>query len=125
MKNFKDVVKKSFRDHTFIVLALVSFILALIATILIAIHIHVVGFQIYVHYTAYADQGFYSNQWYYLITFASFPFLIWIVNTLVAARIFYQKNKQFALVFQYLTIFILVISLFLSLALLQIVKMQI
>lgn len=104
--NFKDIIT----DRVFLTTLILGSIMTVITVILISFMIKPSEIQLTSHYTAFSQVGFFRTQWQYLIVFAAFPIISWVIHCLLAIRIYVDKDRRYALTVLGLGIVIVLIA---------------
>lgn len=80
--------------------------------------------QIVNQYTAYGITNFYRDKWFYFLSYIVFGFMMAVVHTIIAAKLYQEKDRQFALMFIWLSIAIVAIALILVHSVLQVASLS-
>lgn len=102
-------------------------VIGLVLVIIIAIgavYIRPSDLQVPVRYSGFGISHFYRDKWFYQITFIVFALVVAVFHTLISAKLFQVKGRQFALGFLWLTGVILLIGTVFILAILRIASLS-
>jgi hypothetical protein len=113
-------IKQIFADRIVVALTLLFILLSLVYCVYVGISLHPSDLQVAVHYTAYGETSFYREKWYYLISFILFGLVIAVSHTALIVKLFVQERRQIAILFAWLSIFLVVIMWFITRAVLGI-----
>lgn len=103
-------IRKVISDRLFAASLIAVIILALAYSAWVAISLHPSDLQVAVHYTIFGETQFYRDKWYYLVAFVVFGLSIAIIHPIIAAKIYLQEKRQFAFLFAFLSVFMIVIA---------------
>jgi hypothetical protein len=119
----KDNLKSITKDRAIVATWFVMLLLAVSLVIVTALQVHYSELQTLVRYTAFGDTKLYSSQWYYLLNFVAFGFVVFILHSLISLKLYDRKGSRLTLVFLGLSISVLIIAYFILLALLNMVSL--
>lgn len=98
---------------------LVLFVLACIGyCIYVGTSIQTGDLQVYVRHTFFSETRFYSEKWYYLLSFIMFGLILACVHSILVVKLYVQERRQIAIFFLWLSFLILVIAWSMTYALL-------
>jgi len=124
MENIKASFKEMIHDRAFwaswgVIGAL------LIATVIIsAIYIRPSDLQVPVRYSAFGLAHFSRDKWYYEFIFVVFAFLVAVMHSLISARLYDVKGRQFALAFLWMSVVVLIIGFIFTLAIFRVAALS-
>ena len=119
-QTIETLVKRIVADRPFMAL-LVFFLIACFAyCFYVSLSIHPSDLQLAVHYTAFGETGYYREKWYYLLSFIFFGLVMAVVHTMIAAKLYQEDRRQFAVGFMWLSLIFLVIAWILTWSILKI-----
>lgn len=113
-------IKQIFADRIMVALILLFILLSLIYCVYVGVSLHPSDLQVAVHYTAYGETSFYREKWYYLVSFILFGLIVATAHTALIVKLFVQERRQIAVLFAWLSIFLVVIMWFITRAVLGI-----
>jgi len=113
-------IRKITADRLFAGSLIALIVVSLIYSVWVALSLHPSDLQVAVHYTIFGETQFYRDKWYYLVSFVVFGLVIAIIHPIIAAKIYLQEKRQFALLFALLSVSIIIIAWALTQALLDI-----
>ena len=119
----KDNLRSITKDRAIIAAWVVMFLLAASLVVVTGLQVHYSELQTLVRYTAFGDTKLYSSQWYYLLNFVAFGFVIFVLHTLIGLKLYDRKGSRLTLIFLGLSIGVLIIAYFVTLALLNMVSL--
>ena len=112
--HIKASIKQVLGDRT-LTTALIAFLVLCIGYSLYTIvNIHPIDLTVGVHYSSFGETFYYRERWYYLISFIGFGLVLGVVHTVLAVKLFLQERRQLALLFIYLSMFIVVLAVLLT-----------
>ncbi len=121
--NVKESIKIVARSRTFLALWFLTFVQMIALIIIVLSFVHRNELQIPVHYSAFSDAQFYRDQWFYLLNFAAFGLLVFVINSFVGLKLFSEKGRSMAVSFMCITAAVFAISTVLILALLRVTSL--
>ena len=107
-------------DRIVAAVILLFVLMSFVYCIYVGVSLHPSDLQVAVHYTAYGETSFYREKWYYLISFILFGLVVVSVHTVLIVKLFIQERRQIAILFAWLSIFLVVIMWFVTRAVLGI-----
>lgn len=111
----KEVIKESFKklvtDRYLFWLLSILILMAVIFSVIIAFNIHPSDIQLVSHYSAYGENHWYRDQWYYLLVFVAFQLVAAALHTAISVKILILKGRQLAVMVAWLGIGISVFGL--------------
>ncbi len=113
-------IKQVFADRIVAALIFLFILMSLVYCVYVGVSLHTSDLQVAVHYTAYGETSFYREKWYYLISFILFGLTIAVAHTALIVKLFVQERRQIAILFAWLSIFLVVIMWFITRAVLGI-----
>lgn len=112
---------KPILSDRFMVVLTASFALIVLAyCIYVAVSLRPSDLQVAVHYTAFGETNFYREKWFYLINFIVLGLIIGTVHSILAVKIYLQGRRPLALLFLWLSIFLMVAAFLITQAVLGI-----
>jgi hypothetical protein len=118
--NLINSIKPILADRLMAVLIILLVLICLAYCIYVGVSLRPSDLQVAVHYSAYGETTFYRDKWYYLITFIAFGVLQAVMHTALIAKIYLQGRRQLALLFAWLSLFLVVITWFMTWAVLKV-----
>ncbi|MFI5212341.1 MAG: hypothetical protein ACHQTE_00055 [Candidatus Saccharimonadales bacterium] len=104
-----------------ITVLLAIFVLSCVAyCIYVGVSLHPNDLQIAVHYTAFGSTNFYRQKWYYLLSFIAFGIILAVVHSTLTVKLYVQQRRQIALVFIWLSLFMVIIAWLLTQSILKV-----
>jgi len=113
-------LKQILADRAVVALIVLFILMSLAYCIYVGVSLRPSDLQVAVHYTAYGETNFYREKWYYLISFVLFGIIVVATHTALIVKLFVQERRQIAILFAWLSIFLVVIAWFLTRAVLGI-----
>ena len=113
-------IKQVFADRIVVALIFLFILMSLVYCVYVGISLHPSDLQVAVHYTAYGETSFYREKWYYLISFILFALVVVAAHTALIIKLFVQERRQIAVLFAWLSIFLVVIMFLITRAVLGI-----
>ena len=113
-------LKQILSDRVVVALIFLFIAMTLAYCIYVGVSLQPSDLQVAVHYTAYGETNFYRDKWYYLISFILFGIILMVAHTALIVKLFVQERRQIAILFAWLSIFLVVIAWFLTRAVLGI-----
>jgi len=107
-------IKQIFADRIVVALIFLFILMSLAYCVYVGISLHPSDLQVAVHYTAYGETSFYREKWYYLISFIIFGLVVAASHTALIVKLFVQERRQIAILFAWLSIFLVVIMWFIT-----------
>lgn len=110
----KDTITHSFKElitnRYLTVLSIVTVVLMLAYVTYILLTVHPSELQLVTHYTAYGVTHLYRDQWFYLLSFGIFGFLVAALHISLAIKLYITKGHPLAIMFAWLGIGIIVFA---------------
>jgi len=107
-------IKQSFKElitnRYLTVLSIVTLVLMLPYVAYILLTVHPSELQLVTHYTAYGVTHLYRDQWFYLLSFGIFGFLVAALHISLAIKLYITKGHPLAIMFAWLGIGIIVFA---------------
>jgi hypothetical protein len=113
-------IKMILADRLMAILMIVLIAVCLAYCIYVGVSLRPSDLQVAVHYSAYGETSFYRDKWYYLITFIVFGVMVAVMHTILVAKIYLQGRRQLALLFAWLSLFLIVIAWFMTWSVLKV-----
>lgn len=122
MKHTKFVtsIKELLTNRYLTVLSAVTVLLALSLAIFIAIRVHPSDLQLVTHYTAFGVTHLYRDQWFYLLNFVGFAFVVAFVNIAITIKLYLLKGSPLAILLAWFTIGLMVFTWGVSLSIINV-----
>lgn len=92
-------VKDILKDRATALLFSVMILSCLLAAIYFAFRIKVSEIQVVTHYTSYGGVNFYTDQWFYALSFVAFFMVVAVVHAAIGIKLYALKGRRFALCF--------------------------
>lgn len=115
-----DTIKTFARDRSLAMISVALIVLAIVYSIYIALALEPSDLQVATRYTAFGDAHFYRNKWYYLLSFIFFGLTLVGVHLAFAIKLYSRNQRQLAMGFLCLTVFVLLIAWIFTRSVLQI-----
>lgn len=116
--NIKDTVQDVTKDRALMASWFVLVIISVLVTLVLAFRIHPSDLNTQIRYTAFGVSHIYTNAWYYLLPVILFSLTVVVLHTLIAMKLFNEKNNYIARLFIWLSVAVVVIGAFISFAIL-------
>lgn len=113
-------IKMILADRLMAILMIILIAVCLAYCIYVGVSLRPSDLQVAVHYSAYGETSFYRDKWYYLITFIVFGVMVAVMHTILVAKIYIQGRRQLALLFAWLSLFLIVIAWFMTWSVLKV-----
>lgn len=108
--NFITSLKLILSDRLVTVM-LVLFILACLAyCIYVGVSLRPSDLQVAVRYTVFGGTSFYSEKWYYLISFIVFGLILAVIHSILVVKLYVQERRQIAILFAWFSFLLLLIA---------------
>ncbi len=104
------VAKEILGDRLVLGLIAALLILSALYCVYVGLSLRPSDLQVAVHYTAYGETHFYRDKWYYLVSFILFGILLSVVHTALIIKLYLQEQRQLAIFFGCLSLFMLIIA---------------
>lgn len=91
--------RKLVSDRYFFGLVIFMLLQATILSIVLGLSIHTNDRQLVSHYSAFGETHFYFGQWSYLFVFVVFGFMVSIMNSIIALKLYQIKGRSMAFTF--------------------------
>lgn len=95
------------KNRAFLTPFLISLLWVVALVILGLINIRPSELQVPVRYTSFGIANFYTEQWFYQLTFLVFGLLVFAINTAFSVQLSTRKDESFAVAFQWFTAILL------------------
>lgn len=102
----KHIAKDRIVLLTFVILLL----LCLVFAVYFALRVKPSDIQVYIHYTSYGGVNFYASQWYYALAYSLFFVFIGAVHSIIGAKLYTLRGRQFALYFGWFSVGVVLIG---------------
>jgi len=111
MKNtIKDSLLKLIEDRYLLVLSSVLLILAIVISVYVGFNVRPSELQLVSHCSAFGIRHLYTDQWFYLLAFGFFGFIVAAAHILLAMKILIVKGHSLAIFFAWLGIAVLILT---------------
>lgn len=107
-------IKPILSDRLMVILTIAFALVALAYCIYVAVSLRPSDLQVAVHYTAFGETNFYRERWFYLINFIAFGIVVGVVHTVLSVKLYLQGRRPIALLFLWLSIFLIAIAFLLT-----------
>jgi hypothetical protein len=118
--NALEYIKTILSDRLLTVLIVVLLLLVVAYAVYVGVSLRPSDLQVAVHYTAFGEASFYRDKWYYFANFILFALLTGVAHSLIVVKLYIQERRHMALLFAYLSIFLVIIIWLLTAAVLRI-----
>lgn len=88
-----------FQDRAVMAVFVVLVLLCVIGATYFGIRIETSDIQVATHYTSYGGVNFYTNQWWYAVSFIVLFLMIGLLHTAIAMKLYALKGRQIVLGF--------------------------
>lgn len=116
--NIKETVQHVTKDRALMASWFALVFISVLVTLVLVFRIHPSELNTQIRYTAFGVSHIYTNAWYYLIPVILFSFTVVVLHTLIAMKLFTEKNNYIARLFIWLSVAVVVIGAFISFAIL-------
>jgi len=120
IETLKQSFKELFTNRYLTVLAIVSFVLALLFLVFILINVRPSELQLVTHYTAFGVTQLYRDQWWYLLGFAVFGLFTAFFHTALAIKMYVTKGSPLAIMVLWLGIGIILFAWVMSFSIINV-----
>ena len=117
-------IKPLLADRAYLASLLVMVLVVLLVVIAAAVYIRPGELKVPVRYSFFDSRKYALEQWYYLLNFVFFAILTLALHTLVSAKLYHTKGRQFALGFAALGIAVLSIGSVFFLSIFKVVSLS-
>jgi hypothetical protein len=118
--NIKQAFQQAVKDRAFLVVVIIMLVLTLILVIATVLHIKPSELQVPVRFSSFSVTRFYTDKWYYLISFVVMGMSMMILHLLIALRLYVQKGRALALLFMWLGVGVVVVAAITTLAIVRV-----
>lgn len=122
--NIKHSLSLAIKDRPYMTVWLAGLGLLLLLVLIGAFYIRPTDLQVPVRYSSFGITNFYREKWFYELNFILFGVLVGVFHSLVGLRFFEQRGRSFAIVFQWLTVIVMVITLATVTTILRVVSLS-
>ncbi|HEX8389990.1 MAG TPA: hypothetical protein VF597_01050 [Candidatus Saccharimonadales bacterium] len=119
----KDTIKLAVQNRAFLIPLAAGVALLVILLALSTYNVRPTELQVPVRYSSYGITNFYREQWFYQLSFPIFGILIAVMHGLLSVRLYETKGPKFAVLFQWLTVVVLALSVVTVAAVLQVANL--
>lgn len=120
IETLKQSLKELFTNRYLTVLAIVSFVLALLFLVFILINVRPSELQLVTHYTAFGVTQLYRDQWWYLLGFGVFGLFTAFFHTALAIKMYVTKGSPLAIMILWLGIGIILFAWIMSFSIINV-----
>lgn len=120
--NIKAVFKEAIRDRGFIAPFIATGVVLVAILILGAINIRPSELQVPIRNTVFGIRHTYQEQWYNELSFIGFALLITVLHTLISIRLYTLKDRRYAIAFQWLSAFLLLLGFFVFISIFKVIS---
>lgn len=85
--------------------------LSAVITIYISINLRPSELQLVSRYSSFGDTNFYRDQWYYLISFVLFSWIVAISSIAISKKIYDLSGRALALLFAWMGVLTIILGL--------------
>lgn len=122
--NIKNSLSLALKDRGYMTVWAAVAGLVLILIIVGIIYIRPTDLQVPVRYSSFGITHFYREKWFYELNFIFFGILVAVFHSLIGLRLLEQRGRSFALAFQWLTVFVLIVTLATVITILRVVSLS-
>lgn len=97
-------------DRVLLVSLVLLGVVSVIFTLATGLQIHPSELQVNTHYTSFGSENFYRTPWHYLLGFVFFGLMVGVVHSAITFKLYIAKHRSMALIFCWLSIFLLIVS---------------
>jgi len=119
--NLQQAFKTATKDRAFLAVALIMLVLTAILVISTALHIKPNELQVPVRFSSFSVTRYYTDKWYYLITFVVMGVAMMTLHFLIALKLYLQKGREISLLFMWLGVSVIAIASVTILAIFRVV----
>lgn len=112
-----------FSDKAFLMSSIVMGMLVGVMIVLAVLYIQPGQLRVPVKYSRYDARNFSLGQWYYLLNYIGFAFVVCVGHILIGAKLYQAKGRVFSLSFMYAGALVLVIACVFFLSITKIVAL--
>lgn len=87
-------IRHIFQERAILVVFIVLLVLSIVGAVYFGIRIETSDIQVATHYTSYGGVNFYTNQWWYAISFVLVFLMIAAVHAAIALKLYSLKGRQ-------------------------------
>jgi hypothetical protein len=111
----KQFIQQLINDRLLLLLTIGSTLLGLTIIISSILRLQTSDVQLPVRYSEYGLTTLYREQWYYLLSFVGFGFIL-LAHPILTAKLLQQKSREYAVGFGMLSIIVGLVALLVTLA---------
>lgn len=115
----KTSLQQLLQDKRLLFLLFCLLLFGLLSMIIVGLSIHPSDLQLISRYSAFGITHLYRDQWLYFYGFAVFPFVVAILHSIISVKLLVLKNRSLAILFAWIGILVIFISLTIMIALLS------
>lgn len=108
--NLINSIKPILSDRLLIVLTSLFVLIVIGYCVYVSVSLRPSDLQVAVHYTAFGETNFYREKWFYLINFIALGLIMAVVHSVIAVKVYIQGRRPLALLFLWLSIFLIVVA---------------
>jgi len=120
----RTTVRTTVKDRAYMTPFIIGGLLLLSLFILGIISIRSSELQVPVRYTSFGVTNFYTEPWFYQLSFMLFGAVVYILHGFVGVQIYKKKGDKFATSFQWFTVVIMLITLLTTYAIFRIADLS-
>jgi hypothetical protein len=121
---FKEQLSIAFTDRSYIIAWSLTLLALIAILVLAAVQIRPSDLQSQVRYTSFGITNFYTDKWYYELTFVAFAVFMFGFHSVASLRLYAARGRQFAVAFLWLTLATLAITGLTVFAILRVVSIS-
>lgn len=99
-----------FHDRAVAAVFIVLILLCVVSAVYFGIRIETSDIQVATHYTSYGGVNFYTDQWWYTVSFVLIFLMIAVLHTAIAMKLYALKSRQIILGFGFFSIGLVVFA---------------
>ncbi len=103
-------IKHIAKDRAMLAIFATLIVGCLVAAVYFAIRIKVSEIQVVTRYNSYGGVNFYTDQWFYAISYVAFFVMVAIAHTAIGAKLYVLKGRRFALYFGWFSLGMVVLG---------------
>ncbi len=122
--HIKESLLLALKDRSYMTVWLTGLAALLVLLVIGAFYIRRTDLQVPVRYSSFGITNFYREKWFYELNFMLFGVLVATFHSLIGLRLFTQRGRSFAIVFQWMTVLVLVMTLATVTTILRVVSLS-
>lgn len=107
----KDYISKLLADKYLLTIVVLMFIACLLVSIIIGLAIEPRDLKLPSRYSAFGLTHFYFSQWFYILNFIFFSFIVFVLHSVIAVKLLILRGRSLAITYAWSGLGIIIFSL--------------